>query len=167
MHIFLTGDIQVGKSTIIRKFIIQANLSADGFMTFWDDADNGRSLYISPYGVDIPANERRLLTNVCKNRPPLWEKTKHVFDEYGAEILDNAGKRDVIVMDELGFMESEAFIFQSAVMRHIERAVPVVGVIKPCQSEFLDTIRSHPNVSVFEVTENNRDAAFERLLAET
>ena len=35
MHYFLTGVIQVGKSTIIKKLVSSLGLDAGGFMTRW------------------------------------------------------------------------------------------------------------------------------------
>jgi nucleoside-triphosphatase len=90
-----------------------------------------------------------------------------VFDIHGTEILRNSGKFYVIVMDELGFMESKARIFQSAVMQHISGVIPILGVIKPVKTKFLDAVRSHSNVKVCEVTKDNRDAVLAWLLKQS
>jgi len=87
-----------------------------------------------------------------------------VFDIYGSEMLHASGKHNIIVMDELGFFESKAFVFQRAVMQHIYGDVPILGAIKPKQTEFLNTIRAHPNVDVREVTMENREAILTWLL---
>jgi nucleoside-triphosphatase len=81
----------------------------------------------------------------------------NVFDVCGNKILLNSGRHDIIVMDEIGFLESASVSFQQSVMRHISGNVPILGVIKPMRTEFLDTIRAHPNVEIREVTAENRD----------
>jgi len=158
LHVFLTGDIQVGKSTIIRSFLSQSGLSADGFMTYWIlGGGEDRRLYISPYSEDTSGCLKHLVTESDGHSMTSPTDMASVFDEFGTAILNNSGKRDLIVMDELGFMESKANIFQNAVMQHIDGDTLVLGVIKPKRTEFLDGIRNHPNVEVLEVTIDNRE----------
>ena len=165
MHIFLTGEKQVGKSTIVRKFISQSGLSADGFVTYWEeDGDGGRSLYLSRFGAALQPGERFLIMHSSEQRPGSSDAVLRVFDVHGSGILDGSGNCDVIVMDELGFIESKAAEFQKAVMRRISGSVPVLGIIKPLRTEFLDRIRANPNVVVREVTVENRDDVLSWLL---
>ena len=168
MHIFLTGEIQVGKTTIIRNFLSQYGLSADGFITYWEPAnsENGvdRMLYLCAYSTDVQAVERYLVTCSFEHKLLRTENIVSVFDIHGTEILQNSGKLDVIIMDELGFMESQAKIFQNAVMQHVSGLVPILGVIKPAQTEFLNVIRSFSNVKVCEVTVDNRETILAWLL---
>jgi len=165
MHIFLTGKSQIGKTTIIRHFLTQTGLSADGFMTYWESVcDKGRNLYLSPYDKEQRATEKHFI--VQDNGGILLESelTKMVFDEQGSAILNASGKHDIIVMDELGFFESQANVFQNAVIQRLSGNTPILGVIKPIQTEFLDIIRAHHNVMVREVTTDNRDAILTWLL---
>ena len=165
MHIFLTGDIQVGKTTIIKKFLPQSGLSADGFLTYWAlDGDGVRCLYLSKLSTDAASGKRHILARDIGGNLSQSEKVTSVFNEHGAAILSACGKHDIIIMDELGFLESEAAEFQNAVLRHIAGGVPVLGVIKPRKTKFLDTIRAQANVTVREVTPQNRDAVLLRLL---
>jgi len=165
MHIFLTGERQVGKTTIIRDFLAKTGLTADGLMTFWETGDDiGGRLYISPFSSGLPPEEKYLIVDRDKRNRGLPEEVARVFDVHGCEILAASGKRDVLVMDELGFFESKATGFHECVMRFLSGDVPVLGVVKPMQTEFLDGIRSHPNVEVWEVTVENRSAVLERLL---
>ncbi len=59
-------------------------------------------------------------------------------------------------MDELGFLESEAFAFQKKSLEILDGDTPVIGVIKPRSSDFLDLVRKHPRVEILEVTPENR-----------
>jgi len=165
MHIFLTGGIQVGKTTVIRRFLKLSGLAADGFITFWEAHSGGiRKLYLSPFCSDMPPAKKHIIAHHDGQRLFLPENISDVFNELGGEILDASGKRDIIIMDELGFMESDATVFHEAVMRHILGKTPILGVIKPMRSGFLDGIRSHPNVAVKEVTPETRDVALEHVL---
>jgi nucleoside-triphosphatase len=165
VHIFLTGNIQVGKSTIIRKYLSQTGYSADGFITYWKTEKEGiRKLYISPYCPDRWPEEKYMLAQIRNDQRILSENIVDTFDTRGSGILDSSGRCDVIVMDELGFIESKAFVFQQAVMMRISGDIPVLGVIKSIRNEFPDRIRNHPKVQVREVTVENRDATLEWLL---
>ncbi|MCL2409931.1 MAG: nucleoside-triphosphatase [Oscillospiraceae bacterium] len=165
MHIFLTGDIRVGKTTIIQRFLAHTGLSADGFVTYWKaDNDGSRNLYISPCSTNSHFNDGHRIVHDVGKRPFSPENMASVFDIYGSEMLHASGKHNIIVMDELGFFESKAFVFQRAVMQHIYGDVPILGAIKPKQTEFLNTIRAHPNVDVREVTMENREAILTWLL---
>jgi len=158
MHILLTGEIQVGKSTIIQRFLSQSGLAADGFLTYWDEDDGGgKSLFLSPYAADLHNVERRLITKGGGYGRFHADALKNVFDEYGCEVLDKSGKQDIIIMDELGFLESNATKFHWAVMRHISGDVPILGVIKPARTKFLNDIRARKNVVIRDVTVENRD----------
>jgi len=174
MHVFLTGGTRVGKSTVVRRFLVRSGLSADGFMTYWEvDADGGRSLYLAPYRKmgDAPLAggdpNRRLLARRHGGGLERVDGLTDVFDSYGARILDGCGHRDVIVMDELGFLESQAGVFQAAVMRHVDGGVPIVGVMRSAKTEFLDVLRCHPAIEVREVTAKSRDAVVEWLASRT
>ena len=210
MHVFLTGEKHVGKSTIIRRVVSLSGLAADGFMTYWEsdgsrvrsltpspaepdgnasrslthspaepdgnasrslthspaepDGNASRSLFLSPYSADLRQVEKRLLAKSAGYGRIMREGATSVFDGYGCEILSASGKSDVIIMDELGFLESEAEAFQRAIMGHIAGSVRILGVIKPARTEFLDAVRSHPTVETLEVTTENRDAVLESLL---
>ena len=166
MHIFLTGDIQVGKTTVIRNFLSRSGLSADGFMTYWEsDSDGRRSLYLAPYNSDLRADKKYLIARDGSQRLLRAEDMKSVFDIHGVEMLNNSGTCNVTVMDELGFLESEAYAFQNAVFERIAGDAPILGVIRSRQTAFLDALRSHPDVETRDVTAENRDAVLNWLLS--
>jgi nucleoside-triphosphatase THEP1 len=136
-------------------------------MTYWEqDGDENRSLYLSPFSPDSPAAGRNLLARSKGGRLIPEHDIISVFDTKGSEILDGSGKRDIIIMDELGRLETKALLFQESVMRCISGKAPALGVIKPERTEFLDRIRDIPDILILEVTEKNRDALLARLLEE-
>jgi nucleoside-triphosphatase len=108
--------------------------------------------------------DRRLVLKDSGSGALIREAATDVFDGFGCEILAACGKRDIIVMDELGFLESKAAAFRRGVMKFICGDVPILGVIKPAQIDFLDEVRSHPKVEVHEVTLENRESVYEFLL---
>jgi nucleoside-triphosphatase len=80
-----------------------------------------------------------------------------VFNNLGVRILRDARESSLIVMDELGFMESEALAFREEVLRLLDGDAPVLGVLKSKHTPFLDQVRVHTAVKIIEVTEKNRD----------
>jgi len=165
LHIFLTGDRQVGKSTIIRDFLTNSGRTADGFVTYWEPGgDGGRNLYLAPFPSNAQSDQRHLLAP-DKGRGLIFsESTIRAFEVYGTEIAGNSGKCDFIVMDELGFLETKAVCFKQVIMRHINGDVPILGVMKASKTGFLDSIRAHPKVEVREVTVENRTEVLQWLL---
>ncbi|MCL2736869.1 MAG: nucleoside-triphosphatase [Propionibacteriaceae bacterium] len=164
MHVFLTGAKQVGKTTVIQRFVAQSGLGADGFVTTWVDGDAGRRLTLSAYdsppgaGVDVACRDQ--------GRAVAVDGVAGVFDIDGVRILDACGRRDVIIMDEVGALESSAVLFQEAVLRRLEGDVPVLGVVQPKRTAFLDAIRAHPSVTLLTVTPQNRDECVAWLVAQ-
>jgi nucleoside-triphosphatase len=157
-HIFLTGVPGIGKSTIINRVLEETGLSAKGFRTVKESADERGSsfIYLYSYGSGSP-NGRSVVA--CR-----YEETggfavcTGAFDEAGVAALENTANAELILMDELGFMESEACRFQEKVMEILNGDISVLGVVKERDTPFLSGIRSHPEVVVFEITIENRDS---------
>jgi nucleoside-triphosphatase THEP1 len=91
-----------------------------------------------------------------------------VFDEDGVAILRAATESmtrrpKLIIMDELGFMESDARVFQKAVMDTLDGDIPILGVMRRERNPFLNEVSAHEKVETVEVDKANRDELPERL----
>ncbi|MDR2162469.1 MAG: nucleoside-triphosphatase [Clostridiales Family XIII bacterium] len=71
----------------------------------------------------------------------------------------------LIIMDELGFMETDALVFRETVMSVLGGGIPVLGVLRQDTGPFLGAVRGHPRVEVVEVTERTRDVLPRELAA--
>lgn len=156
-NIFLTGDIQVGKSTLINKVLENLNIKLGGFKTFGDNyTKNGESdIVISSVCSDesyIAAHRGNCGNTVFND----------VFNTYGVEFLKF--EADLIIMDELGYLESDAIEFQKAVLNVLDSDKPVLGVVRNKQTPFLDEVRSNKNTELIIVTPKNRDMLYEIVL---
>jgi nucleoside-triphosphatase len=169
---FLTGRPGAGKSTAIRRVTERLTCGIGGFKTVMAPAGApGRfHIYILPYGADAaelvslaPAALRDRATDGFRAFP-------EVFDREGTAILRASAGSGLIVMDELGFMEAEAFAFQQAVFDALDGDIPVLGVIKPARAridtQFLRNIRARPDVRIIELAPDNREAVLETLRGE-
>lgn len=156
----MTGEVQVGKSTIIRRALYETGKSAGGFFTFTGKprADGSAEVYLlaPDDGEETLAPES--CVGVRTGRGLGFTALPEVFDRRGTELIKRAAGRQIIVMDELGLMEEDAPIFKKAVLDCIFGEKQVIGVIKPKKSEFLDAVRCNPRVTVITVTEENRES---------
>jgi nucleoside-triphosphatase len=173
------GERGVGKSTAIRRLtegLLACGTKIGGFKTAAGPAPGdpgaapGRdAVYLLPYRAEAGEEEfsEDRIVAIRDRRAARYEAYAPVFDAFGAELLRRAARCDLIVMDELGFMEAEARIFQDAVLSLLDGARPVLGVVKPPSASknvaFLEKVRTHPNVRLFPLTRENRDAAPARL----
>ena len=149
-HLFLTGEIQVGKSTLLRRFLTEKKQRIAGFRTVWSDGER-RTLHLLPCDGGVCCEENCVAERLSGKLVPRPE----IFDRLGPVLLGQPC--DLLVMDELGFLESTAPAFRSAVLAALDGSIPVVGVIQPRHTEFLDAVRAHEGVHIVTVTVENRD----------
>lgn len=87
------------------------------------------------------------------------------FDRYAPKLLSPVPEGHMILLDELGFMESASEKFCSAVLSLLDGSTPVIAAVKHKDFPFLQAVRSHPNCRCFHITEENRDTLFPEVLA--
>lgn len=166
MNIFLTGDIQVGKSTIINKAVEKLHVNTGGFRTVAGNysKDGGSDIFILGYNEPLEncCIDNRVAHRYGKCYPKGFVPYPEVFDMIGCKLLQSENHR-LIIMDELGFMESQAFEFQNTVLKCLDNSIPVLGVIKPMETPFLNSIRSHKKTTVLSVDILNREKVFQRV----
>jgi nucleoside-triphosphatase len=135
-----------------------------GFITkrlLLDGADH-HGVYIMPAADPWNATgQMQQLASIKENRT--FEVNLDAFDVFGVKLL-TCGQNGLIVMDELGFLESNANRFNHLILELLEGDTPILGVIKTIKTPFLDQIRANNKVSVIEVTEANRDQLYPELL---
>lgn len=161
-HLFLTGEKQVGKSTLLRRLSSAVDGRVAGFRTVRTDSflHDRYSVHMLPAGQEEAVNSENLLF-ICRTDNP--DKDAR-FDRLGCVLLENVAGASLIVMDELGPNEMAAKAFQHAVMNVLDGDVPILGVLQKAESTFLQEVASHPKVEVIEVTAENRDEWFETLI---
>lgn len=72
--------------------------------------------------------------------------------------------KDLIVIDEIGPMELLSDAFQDAVREALDSDVPVLGTIVQRSRPFTDQIKARSDVTVIEVSYENRDKLAEEIL---
>ncbi len=154
-HLFLTGRIQVGKSTLLQRWLARTDVRTGGFFTKKEpERDGCIYVHILRAGNDDSFRDDNILFD-CLHRNKKDAVAR--FNRLGTAYLEKTDSCQLIIMDEIGYMETEAEDFKKAVIRILDGSVPVIGVLRKDSSPFIDSIKSRPDVTVIEVTEENRD----------
>lgn len=156
-HIFLTGEVGTGKSTLLRRLVEAHAWNLGGFASLWLPEQTGRALWLTPYGAD-PRTGWVAAREDGQGRTVFPE----AFD-CAARLLTAAPGTDWLIADELGIFERNSPAFQQAVLAALDGDVPMLGVIKPKHTAFLDAVRAHPAVRLYTVTPENRETLFAQL----
>ena len=178
VHTLIVGEQGVGKSTLIRRVLAELELSVCGFETCKEDtlADPqlGSPLYIYEAGQPHVQREDNRV-GWCKDQKPVTRIEG--FDDFAPKLealsversagadLQTGVKTDVILMDEIGVMESKSELFCQAILKHLDGDVPVLASVKYKDRPFLQQVRNHPKCRCFSVTPENREELYQEVLA--
>lgn len=158
MKIFLTGEIQVGKTTVIENTIELLNKNYGGFKTYFGPDRNlpNRLLYMNSAEESHIFSEEYGIVRFSEYSKPQLIGDR--FNLYGTELIRQArDNKELIVMDECGGFERNSFVFQKEIFDSLDGNIPILGVVKLRSTGLGDHIRNHPNVKLITVTEKNRD----------
>ncbi|MBP8639842.1 MAG: hypothetical protein KBI01_02930 [Oscillospiraceae bacterium] len=166
INIFLTGEVGIGKSTFIEKTLaLLPDVVYGGFRTISSapiTAEAMLDVFIESAWEKMPRDiSHRVGTRWGDKRFTAYPE---IFDSIGASVLAAPpANASLILMDELGVMESDAELFKSAVFDVLNSSSSVLGTIKPKQTDFLNAIRAHKRSIVFEINQQNRDSLHFRI----
>lgn len=144
----------MGKSFALGAALRLLGKRAGGFATvFGQDGDGARCLYIQPWGEKYLFEPERI---AARETAGAWKADTETFDKFGVQCLRRASESaEIIVMDELGFLEKDAELFRKAVLETLKAGIPVLGVIRQGMPGW--TGQAAGQGRVIEVTEDNRD----------
>lgn len=157
MHVFLTGEIQCGKSYAIHRAIARLGRPVYGFKTLFTDRYNdNKALYMLPADNASAPSPDQAVAQFVDGRPrPLTER----FNQIGTALLKEAQlhPEGLILMDECSRFERDALDFQREILRCLDGDIPVLGVVRLTAEGWVDQIRNHPKVKLITITLDNRD----------
>lgn len=157
-HIFLTGDVQSGKSTVVEKVLAKLDMTVGGFRSGSgpERYEDERRLYLWDAAGEPVYDETHCVAQITQDKRLAFSDR---FNALGCEILRHARETaDLILMDECGFLERDASEFQAEVLETLNGSIPVFGVVRLRSNGWTDSIRNHPNVTLIAVTRENRDS---------
>lgn len=165
MHTLIVGERGVDKSTLIGRVLNALDQPVYGFETKKEDslADElrGSPVYIyDAWQERVRTTEN--LVGYCKNHR--FDAAAEVFDRFAPKLRKPVPSSGIVLLDELGFMESQAEEFCAAVLDLLEGDIPIIAAVKNKNTPFLEAVRSHPKAKCFYITEENRDELFPQVL---
>lgn len=160
-NLFLTGKVGIGKSTVLKEVLKRINLPIGGYVT--ERIING---HIRTYTIKSLYDGVEKFTIARVNQK---DGSKKVFiDSFDTGILSILNKslkdKDVIVLDELGFMEDDIDIFTSKIYELLDSEKIILGILKKHDCKFLNNIRARDDVIIVEITKENRDSILNKVL---
>ncbi|MEG2338680.1 MAG: nucleoside-triphosphatase, partial [Clostridium sp.] len=166
-NILLTGHPGVGKTTLLYKIIERLNLSIGGFK-------------VDRYINQIGSTETKtfilssLFNGIDNFKIAKVRSTDSSFDmnifpeefEKASIAIINRSimERDVIVLDEIGVMESNSPLFKQSIIDSFESPKLVIGILKGRDAPFLNSIRNRDDVDIINVTCENRSSLLQTIL---
>lgn len=164
-NVLLTGRPGVGKSTVIQRALEMTDVTVGGFFTQELQEDGKRV----GFGITTLDGEEGTLAHVdIEGQPRVSKYGVNVEDirEVAIAALSRAvADAQLIVCDEIARMEMTCPDFEPAVREALDSSTPVLGTIQRRSDPFLDDVRSRDDVTVVEVTRDNRDDLLGRIAA--
>ncbi len=171
LNIFITGPPGLGKTTVIR--MVMEVLEAEGFRAGGiycpEVRDGGRRLGFEI--IDVLSGARGLLSHVLQPTGPRIGKYRvnlEALSRIGVHAIDTAVETaDYIVIDEVGPMELQGQSFQLAVLKALESAKPVIGILHwKMRHPIIDLIKARQDVKIYPLTKANRTTLHRILLSD-
>ena len=165
-HTLIVGEQGVGKSTLIRRVLAALDVTVGGYITRKEDAladpQLGSPIYIYEAGQPQTQTQDNLVGHCRDQRPLVYPEA---FDRFVPKLQNiKARDQDLILLDEVGTMETRANTFCPAILELLDGDTPILAAVKYKDCPYLEQVRSHPNCQCFTITEENRDELFEMVL---
>ncbi|MCL1827875.1 MAG: nucleoside-triphosphatase [Oscillospiraceae bacterium] len=159
MHIFLQGPKNTGKSTVIRKTLDilteHSPITLGGFFT-WSSGGSEPDIFMRPAERDRGKEVYRIAGYSAESGG--LDCDIDVFENIGTRLLTECAGAQLLIMDELGKLESGAPVFRRAVLNALSGDIPILGVLRLGDVPWLAEIRDDSRVTLIDVNKKNRDS---------
>lgn len=164
MHTLIIGGQGVGKSTLIRRVVSELGVPVWGFETKKEnptvDGSQGCPVYIYEAGRYVRSEKN--LVGYCDQK--VFGINKDAFDRFAKKLQLPVPDGHIIVMDELGIMETVSNDFCDAVLSLLNGDIPIIAAVKNKDRPYLEAVRNHSNSRCFYLTEENRETVYQQVL---
>lgn len=156
--LLLTGAPGCGKTTLIRRVVEALPCPAGGFYTR-EVREGGARV-----GFEVVTLDGARATLARIGLKSAYRVARYGVDLAGLEAVAVPSIRrameaaSLVVIDEIGPMESFSEAFRAAVLAALTGPVPVLGTIVKRRTPFADYVKAQPGVTLIEVHAGNRDA---------
>ncbi|RDY31838.1 nucleoside-triphosphatase [Lachnotalea glycerini] len=162
MHIFLTGEIKTGKTTLINYVcneVISKGYKVGGFYSYFDDhrEEENRCLYLNGAHLFQNYDEKQVVVRFTSALQPQVYTQR--FNDFGKLYIRERKKiAHLLILDECSFFERQAFDFQHEILTALNEPIPILGVVRLGKASWTEQIANHNKVRLIEVTKENRNA---------
>jgi len=136
-HLFLQGDIDIGKSTIIREAVLPYIDDVGGFFTvklFRDKHKVGFALRsfqnAEDYKLKLDIGDTHISGMFMYRQKDKWTFNTDVFSIEAKAYLTQASNKKLIVIDEVGGLELKNPEFTRELKLCLDGDIPILGVLK-------------------------------------
>jgi len=162
-HILLCGRRRSGRSAMIRRLLETVSMPVFGYetITMCTRPDGYHEIDLYPYGAE--RTERRAENHVadCNTRDRVIRA--EAFDTLGVAGL-NAREDGILVMEEIGFMESGAEAFCRAVLEKLDGELPILAAVREgMETDFLRRVKAHPSARLVRMEPERFDEIYAEL----
>lgn len=164
MHTLIVGNHRVPRAAFVDRLLRELHPCPPlyGYRTVKEPAPVGERepIYLYPAAGERRRSKENLL-GWCRNQQS--EAYPEVFEQW-AFLIEEARPDGLLLLDEIGPMESRSPRFSAAVLRALAGDVPVLAVVRDKDTPFLKRVRNHPQARAFVLTEENEEDLFPRVL---
>lgn len=145
MHLFLTGSVQIGKTTALNKTLELLKVTPGGFRSYFgeDRKSPCRYLYMSSAAEPRAFTPDHAIVKFGQDENGAPVRTiLPSFEELGLQYLSEASSYPLIVLDECGRLEQKLPRFRARVLELLDGDTPILGVMRQDAMGWLEDIRN-------------------------
>ncbi|MEW9080155.1 nucleoside-triphosphatase [Terrisporobacter glycolicus] len=163
-NIFITGDIRIGKSTVIKKVLdllkenYENNIKIGGYKCCRNIIIENHLTKYEFFLVSLrDLSSYKIIENRVINNSDNVEIFTGNFNLYSEKLNDDLKNCHLIILDEIGCAESNSYEFIDSLNKVLDSDKAVLGVLKKKNCSLINDIKKRDDLLLLEIDENNRD----------
>lgn len=156
-NFLLTGEPGIGKTSILMDVLAELDFKAMGFVT--QKIKSGKT----DKGVNLMTLDGQQAVLASTSKKSTYKVGKYCVDldvvnDVGVVALQKAiAESELIVIDQIGKMETFSKKFREMAQRCLDCDVPVFGVIQNFASPFINSVTNRDDVVIINIDAANRE----------